>query len=300
MQTLEPGLAARFGDQWAEITGTATQDQHKAVTVRLAERGHVASTAAKGELRTDRLAAIGQKLYGDDTAARAQPALPPAGPPATAAPAASPALPQMAPGGPADDPRDVLPAADRAKLWRLLTDTPGGISTRRADHGGLLRRVDPLPGNDTWSREWTGKQLQIWEDAAKVRVIGRGREQRWVPVLRVVTDADRATPQPQTSVREPDRVTPPGEFTEHEAVMIAAGWIITDPDGEGLAAARRQMGEDVARQAQELIRHDPEYVRAELEAIASQARRPGRVRPEPDDDDEGEADNDEDDIEAGP
>ena len=313
MQVLEPGLAERFGDQWAEILGTATEDQHLAVTTKLAARGHAASTAAKGELRQNRLDAIGQEHYGDSAPRRA-PAPPPAAPPAAQAPIVAPDLPRMPPGGPADDPRDVLPAADRAKLWQLLNGTPGGISTRRAENGGLLRRVDPLPGNETWSREWVGKQLQVWADAGYVRVTGKGPDQRWIPVLRVVPDVDDqaapTAPEPQTAVsapREPDRISPPGEFTEHEMVMIAAGWIVQDP-GEGLETARQQMPGHVVSQALELIRHDPGYVRAELDRIVSGARRPAPAsRPLPNDDWDGddedlddEDDDDEDEDEAAP
>jgi hypothetical protein len=297
MQVLDQGLAPRFGAQWAEITGAATGADHDAVTSRLAAQGADPDrysqrqtrngSVPSGEARQNRLTAIGDTIRGlfgdDDQGDDDQPQTAPARPSATG-PGADPG----ASAGP-------LPPEDQAKLWDLLHSTPGGISTRRPDNGGKLRRADPLPGNEEWSEESVRRQLSIWRADGKARLAGRGRDQRWLPArLRVVADVpgDQAGDPGQPGADADPEFD--GEFTEHELVMIAASWIVLDHDGQGLANARGQLGERVVSQALDLIRHDPEYVTAELDRIVSGARNPVRVLrappagDDPDDGDDGD------------
>jgi len=266
----------------------------------MATRGHAASRGAQGELRKDRLAALAQS-YGDDPAlASAPPAPPPSLAPAvpaprTEAPAASGGSPPTA--GP-------FGADDQAHLWELLNGTQGGISTRRPDNGGPLRRVNAGPGGEmTWNEEYVRRQLNIWRDLKLARLVGGGGEQRWVPVhLRVAPDPP-AEPEPQTAVSAP----PEPQFTGHEAVMVAAGWILQASDGTGEARARAQLGDNATDQALQMIRDHRGLVLAELKQLVSVATTPSRRRPviEEDEDpledlDDEDLDENDEDWETGP
>ncbi len=196
----------------------------------------------------------------------------------------------------------------RPILWQLLQDTEGGISTRRPENGGPLRRVHPEPGRESWSEEYVRRQFNIWRNQGKARLTGRGAEQRWVPVhLHAVPDPGPATPAPepapQTAVSDEEPAVNLTGFSGHDLVMMAAHWILRAPDLEtGRANALKSLPPHVVGQALGLIAHDPDYIRAEIAKILAPARpRPPRPREDPDTDepDWGEDEGLDDDEPAG-
>jgi len=302
-QQLDAGMRTNpsYVAQWAGIIGTATDEQHHLVTAAMAGRGHAASRGAQGELRKDRLAALAQSYGGDPAETSAPPAAP--SPPAPAVPAPRAEVPAASAGPlPTGGP---FGADDQAHLWELLNGTPGGISTRRPDNGGPLRRVNPGPGGEmTWNEEYVRRQLNIWRDLKLARLVGGGGEQRWVPVhLRVAPDPP-AEPEPQTAVSASPEPEP--QFTGHEAVMVAAGWILQASDGAGEARARAQLGDNATDQALQMIRDHRDLVLAELKQLVLVATTPPRRRPVIEDEDpledldDEDLDDDGEDWETGP
>ena len=267
--------SAHLAGKWAEITGDAPvatrQDEAQQVTGSLRDR------LSKVNEDAARLLDAAGTLSVPRSASPAAPAAPPPAqtpPGQTQAPAAATTT-----GGP-------LPPPDQAKLWQLLNDTPGGISLRRVENGGLLRRVNPAPGGKPdWSVEYVRQQLQVWANAGKVRLIGGGREQRWQPVhLRIVRDDQ---PEPETAVsvpRESSQAACPDGLSDHDPVMLAASCGLSAPDEATGRAAALQAGipDHLVDQAINLLRHDREYVAAEVSRIVSGARMPAPAgRPPP-------------------
>ena len=138
-QVLEPGLAPRFGAQWAEITGSATGADRQAVAEALAAQGQqdryeervrlrdgssVPSGAGVQRKLDEARAIIDGDLPGD-LRARMQAGTPDAARQAEKRQAL------------AEDP---LPAAEQAQLWKLISQ-PGGISGREAAR--QLQRAQP-------------------------------------------------------------------------------------------------------------------------------------------------------------
>ena len=292
-QTLEPGLAP-YAPLWAEISGSATEADKAAIAQQLATRGDAdryskvhtrAGDVPSGAARVGRLDEMGdtltklfqQKECGPAPAAPAAPQIAPAAPPVPAAPQTA----QSSIG------TGVMPPADEAKLWGLVCTTQGGITTRRVENGGPMKRVNPPPGGPfEWSPETIRKQLNAWEAVHKVRRAGSSAETSWLPShLQPVPDLPA---EPQTAVSAPAEPTEREGFTEHETVMIAAGWVIGEPDETRARAflAERGMDAVIINQVLNLLRHDRGYVAAELRRLTAPALRPGQRMDEGDEPDE--------------
>ncbi len=292
-QTLEPGLAP-YAPLWAEISGSATEADKAAIAQQLATRGdgdryskvHTrAGDVPSGAARVGRLDEMGdtltklfqQKEGGPASAAPAAPQSAPAAPPAPAAPQTA-----QSPIG-----TGVMPPADEAKLWGLVCTTQGGITTRRVENGGPMKRVNPPPGGPfEWSPETIRKQLNAWEAVHKVRRAGSSAETSWLPShLQPVPDLPA---EPQTAVSAPAEPAEREGFTEHETVMIAAGWVIGEPDETRARAflAERGMDAVIINQVLNLLRHDRDYVAAELRRLTAPALRPRQRLDEGDEPDE--------------
>ena len=302
-QVLEPGLAARFGAQWAQITGagTATDAGRQAAAEDLAARGQQdryeerirlrdGSTVPAGTGVARKLDAALAIIDGDlpgDLRARMQAGVPDAARQAEKRQSL------------AEDP---LPAAEQAQLWQLISQ-PGGISGREAAR--QLQRAHPAGRRLTWSHTTVINQLRLWESDSKAGRTGRGRsDTRWhaipdgaaprtVPYLHAVPDdtrpdqppavpADPAPPATQTAVPdrdgqdqadsgdvlEPGRVLGPGQLTTQQAAVMVAFWALSNGTEHAVEAARAGgMPDPVIVYALHLAENETGYVKAEVRRI---------------------------------
>jgi hypothetical protein len=302
-QVLEPGLAARFGAAWAEITGNATQATQATQASRAAQAGDLASRGQDGRYDIKRArdgstvpsgAGVQRKLDAaravidgdlpDQLRARMQAGTPDA------------ARQEEKRQALAADP---LPAAEQAQLWQLVSP-PGGISGREAAR--LLQRAQPAGRRATWSHTTVINQLRVWESDGKVERTGSGRsDTRWhalapgavpkavpVPYLHAVPDRGGQAPAgpPGTAAahtagpgHDPDQDDPgrvledgqvlgPGQFTTQQAAVMVAFWALQNGTEHAIETARRSgMADAVLVYALHLAEEEAGYVKAEARRI---------------------------------
>jgi hypothetical protein len=300
-QVLEPGLAARFGAAWAEITGNATQASRAAQAgdpasrgqdgrydIKRARDGSTVPSGAGVQRKLDEARSVIDGDLPDQLRARMQAGTPDAARQEEKRQALA---------------ADTLPAAEQAQLWQLVSQH-GGISGREAAR--LLQRDRPAGRRATWSHTTVINQLRVWESDGKVERTGSGRsDTRWhalapggvpkavpVPYLHAVPDHDRpgqvpagppgpaaahtAGPGPDQNpgqddpgrVLEADQVLGPGQLTTQQAAVMVAFWALQNGTEHAIETARRSgMADAVLVYALHLAEEEAGYVKAEVRRI---------------------------------